>query len=558
MATSDEDAAVKSDYDIPGTSGYPIVGETGAFIADVTTFISRRFDDHGALFRTNLFGTPTVVACSHQHAQSVLSHRELSPCAMYSRLLDGVYPSPNFVATDDHDELRMRVKAFLRVALNPDILDIPTPSFDNVEEQRIEKVEAPSGSGDDEEGRESRREKEREKKRKKKRTREKTPRDIGKVGETLTVPVYKAFKGPCEQTVIATIVGRQNARDHGERIRKLTSKQLNGVLSAPVVGRARRAAGSAGLELQALLTNMLQNDCGDSINDGTKSVLGHAMEWIQSDRLRLEEASSALVLLLSSVTCKAVISTTATSLLHYVEECCEGKTCGTRNSSVTDIITETLRLYPPIAMLARDVGHTPWVLRSSALSSSSSTIDSSSCCSSPSPSSPVFVSDEDGSETDDSRTNSGPEEDDDDKKEGREYGVDYRLAPTSRVFVSVKHVNRDSCAFAQADRFLPERWRGWSETESATSTGTQGRQTRTHSGEGNERPRSMSFGAGGRGCDGEFLAMRVCEMLLTQFIRTFDIRLDESRGRGDWRKSMKQFPVVRVADDVCVKVARRN
>lgn len=554
MATSDEDAVVKSDHDIPGTSGYPIVGETGAFIADVSTFISRRFDDHGALFRTHLFGTPTVVACSHRHAQSVLSQRELSPCAIYSRFLDGVYPSPNFVTADNHDQPRLRVKAFLRVALDPNSLDIPTPSFDNVEEQHIDRVEVPSGSGDDEESRDSRRDKEREKKRKKKRTKEKV-RDSGKVGENLTVPVYKAFKGPCEQTVIATIVGKHNAAEHGERIRALSSKQLNGVLSAPVVGRARRAAGSAGRELEALLTNMLQKDVGDSKNDGTKSVLGHAREWIESERLSLEEASSALMPLLSSVTCKAVISTTATSLLHYVEECGEVKTWETGNISVAEIITETLRLYPPIAMLARDVGHTPWVLRSS---SSSSMIDSASCSSSSSPSSSMFVSDDDGSETDDSRTNSGPEDDGDQKKAERAYGVDYRLAPASRVFVSVKHVNRDSCAFEQADRFLRERWRCGTETGSPTSTVPQAGQTRRNKAKCSEAPRSMSFGAGERACDGEFLATRVCEMLLTEFIRTFDIRLDKTGASGNWRKSMKQFPVVRVADDVCVKVARRN
>lgn len=56
----------------PGSNGLPILGETLSFVFDAN-YIAKRYQQHGAIFRTNLIGKPTIVMVGPEAAEFVLS-----------------------------------------------------------------------------------------------------------------------------------------------------------------------------------------------------------------------------------------------------------------------------------------------------------------------------------------------------------------------------------------------------------------------------------------------------------------------------------------------------
>ncbi|RUT06676.1 cytochrome P450 [Dulcicalothrix desertica PCC 7102] len=56
----------------PGSNGLPILGETLSFVFDAN-YIAKRYQQYGAIFRTNLIGKPTVVMVGPEAAEFVLS-----------------------------------------------------------------------------------------------------------------------------------------------------------------------------------------------------------------------------------------------------------------------------------------------------------------------------------------------------------------------------------------------------------------------------------------------------------------------------------------------------
>lgn len=56
----------------PGSNGLPILGETLSFVFD-NNYIAKRYQQHGAIFRTNLIGKPTVVMVGPEAVEFVLS-----------------------------------------------------------------------------------------------------------------------------------------------------------------------------------------------------------------------------------------------------------------------------------------------------------------------------------------------------------------------------------------------------------------------------------------------------------------------------------------------------
>ncbi|MBW4603634.1 MAG: cytochrome P450 [Calothrix sp. FI2-JRJ7] len=56
----------------PGSNGLPILGETLSFVFDAN-YIAKRYQQHGAIFRTNLIGKPTVVMVGPEAVEFVLS-----------------------------------------------------------------------------------------------------------------------------------------------------------------------------------------------------------------------------------------------------------------------------------------------------------------------------------------------------------------------------------------------------------------------------------------------------------------------------------------------------
>lgn len=57
---------------LPGSFGLPIIGETLAFVFD-QNYISKRYQQYGSIFKTNLIGKPTVVMVGAEAAEFVLS-----------------------------------------------------------------------------------------------------------------------------------------------------------------------------------------------------------------------------------------------------------------------------------------------------------------------------------------------------------------------------------------------------------------------------------------------------------------------------------------------------
>ncbi len=56
----------------PGSNGLPILGETLSFVFDAN-YIAKRYQQYGAIFRTNLIGKPTVVMVGPEAVEFVLS-----------------------------------------------------------------------------------------------------------------------------------------------------------------------------------------------------------------------------------------------------------------------------------------------------------------------------------------------------------------------------------------------------------------------------------------------------------------------------------------------------
>jgi retinoid hydroxylase len=56
----------------PGSFGFPIIGETLAFVFD-PNYISKRYQQYGSIFKTNLIGKPTAVMIGTEAAEFVLS-----------------------------------------------------------------------------------------------------------------------------------------------------------------------------------------------------------------------------------------------------------------------------------------------------------------------------------------------------------------------------------------------------------------------------------------------------------------------------------------------------
>lgn len=56
----------------PGRQGLPVLGETLAFLRDTGGFVRKRVSEHGRVFRTHLFGKPTVVVAGAEANRFVL------------------------------------------------------------------------------------------------------------------------------------------------------------------------------------------------------------------------------------------------------------------------------------------------------------------------------------------------------------------------------------------------------------------------------------------------------------------------------------------------------
>lgn len=57
----------------PGKSGLPILGETLNFVADPYSFVKKRYQQYGSIFKTNILGRPTVVMVGPEAIECVLS-----------------------------------------------------------------------------------------------------------------------------------------------------------------------------------------------------------------------------------------------------------------------------------------------------------------------------------------------------------------------------------------------------------------------------------------------------------------------------------------------------
>lgn len=66
----------RSRCNAPGSMGWPFIGESISFIMDIRGFIRRRHNALGPVFRTHLFGSPTVILSSVSDAKAVFLGEE--------------------------------------------------------------------------------------------------------------------------------------------------------------------------------------------------------------------------------------------------------------------------------------------------------------------------------------------------------------------------------------------------------------------------------------------------------------------------------------------------
>lgn len=64
---------MKNDLIPPGSFGIPLFGETFAFIANPYTFVNKRYQKYGSIFKTNIIGRPTVVMVGPQAVEFFIS-----------------------------------------------------------------------------------------------------------------------------------------------------------------------------------------------------------------------------------------------------------------------------------------------------------------------------------------------------------------------------------------------------------------------------------------------------------------------------------------------------
>jgi len=114
----------------PGSFGLPLLGETLPFIQDTAKFLERRFEEHGPIFKTSLFGDRVVCLGGTESFQFFLDDRYFTrEASSPKQLQDLLHPDAlPFI----HDEKHKRRKRLILQAFKPAALDSYMPNLEKI------------------------------------------------------------------------------------------------------------------------------------------------------------------------------------------------------------------------------------------------------------------------------------------------------------------------------------------------------------------------------------------------------------------------------------------
>lgn len=331
----------------PGSSGLTLLSEALSFLRDPQTFVTCHIRKHGPIFRTHLFGRSTTIATTHSSTKSILQCPHHDAAQAYEEFLTDIYPPNSLLFSPAQSALRARQTALLQRAL-----------CENAHAYLSAIREAGEAAINDiSPGR---------------------------------IHVYETCKTVAERVMTRVILGKLNETEY-VGARTAASAQLAGVSGVP--GLARFGVG-ARLRARKGYDELRGMGVAAAKRGGKDCVAG-----VLGSEAGVEETGDLVALLMSGVICKSIASGLTSVILHA-----DGLQM--EREEVASVLTECLRLFPPVATGARWGG-----------------------------------------------------------EEGRG-GVNvggWRVEKGERVWGSIWHANRDEEVFQQADRFNRERWRGMTE-----------------------------------------------------------------------------------------------
>jgi retinoid hydroxylase len=105
----------------PGSSGFPLVGETLPFISDMFGFIRARTERHGPVFRSHILGHPTAFISGPEVCDEWLDENKIQRAGSFPAPVQKLFAGPGILPLLDGAEHRER-KALLMAAFDREAL----------------------------------------------------------------------------------------------------------------------------------------------------------------------------------------------------------------------------------------------------------------------------------------------------------------------------------------------------------------------------------------------------------------------------------------------------
>jgi cytochrome P450 len=129
----------------PGDLGFPVLGETVAFLKDTTTFLESRFKKHGPIWKTRLFNTPIVCMGGHEAFSRFMDERYFTRAGASPGQLQELL-NPNALPFIDGDEHKKRKRLILK-AFEPQPLETYLPILEKLYDRFLARWEEKAKAG---------------------------------------------------------------------------------------------------------------------------------------------------------------------------------------------------------------------------------------------------------------------------------------------------------------------------------------------------------------------------------------------------------------------------
>lgn len=313
--TSTDDATALTTTETPGTSGYPVVGETPSFLYDLPTFFETRLKQYGRVFRTNLLGTNTTFVCSYTGALSVLRSSEdtLHAHSAYAEFLSALYPRSNLLLARSATPCRRHGLFILDAVCHPRHFPIFSPRLFAA----IEREFLPARSR------------------------------LSRRIPTSFRP-YAFFKRICQHAFLTIVFGPLDEPTLAH-LHALRTTHFNGIVALPLStpGLARRRALHAHNALMDLIQERL-TICLNSAPTET-SILSLCATLHRTDGIPRHAIVNTVLLLLSPAISKSLATVCAQVVQSHRPS----------HAGLHETMQEVLRLFPPIPACMRAAPSTP-------------------------------------------------------------------------------------------------------------------------------------------------------------------------------------------------------